>query len=316
MQQVTQIPDSVVRYMSEVLSKGAGDPFVAKVHKRIVRDPLTAVSCPASAIGWQRSLALVLAKKYALGEDVLGIREHGARIDLVAPAAVGSLLSIPTVFWRTEAVEAALSMDVPSGAKIHREMMKSSAMCFVLQSGAPCLTTREAHGAPLDVMMLTDLSGIDDEMWKGTLTNSLGIISYGVPEERPARVVCGHTEVPWGSKLEEVESIEFWFKLLAYMNIEGTSSRADFPTRKKSKAAAAAKGAKRPNVSVVSLPVPPRTHHPPNSAGGDPVDWSCRWLVSGHYRLLPGGRITYVKPYVKGPANKPFRPRAYDVRRR
>jgi hypothetical protein len=42
------------------------------------------------------------------------------------------------------------------------------------------------------------------------------------------------------------------------------------------------------------------------------VDWSCRWLVRGHWRRIENGaRVTWVVPHVKGPESKPLkRPRA------
>ena len=37
------------------------------------------------------------------------------------------------------------------------------------------------------------------------------------------------------------------------------------------------------------------------------VDWSCRWIVRGHWRRLEEGRQTYVRPHLKGPEGKPLR---------
>jgi hypothetical protein len=54
-------------------------------------------------------------------------------------------------------------------------------------------------------------------------------------------------------------------------------------------------------------------------AGDDAVEWSCRWLVRGHWHLYhtrEGVRPRWVDPYVKGPDDKPFKaPRAtvYEV---
>jgi len=48
------------------------------------------------------------------------------------------------------------------------------------------------------------------------------------------------------------------------------------------------------------------------------VDWSCRWIVNGHWRnqYHPStGRheLTFVEPYVKGPSDKPLRVPAHTV---
>jgi hypothetical protein len=72
-----------------------------------------------------------------------------------------------------------------------------------------------------------------------------------------------------------------------------------------------------PDVQVIALrqyadPVAPA--HPDAPAPTD-VDWSCRWLVRGHwhhYRTGPGRQYLtqrYVQPFVKGPADKPLRDR-------
>jgi hypothetical protein len=51
---------------------------------------------------------------------------------------------------------------------------------------------------------------------------------------------------------------------------------------------------------------------------GEPVDWSCRWIVDGHWRnqyhpSTGKHELTFVQPYVKGPADKPLRVPAHTV---
>jgi len=43
-----------------------------------------------------------------------------------------------------------------------------------------------------------------------------------------------------------------------------------------------------------------------------PVDWSCRWIVDGHWRRqwhpsLNRHELTYIEPYIKGPEDRPLR---------
>ena len=62
---------------------------------------------------------------------------------------------------------------------------------------------------------------------------------------------------------------------------------------------------------VVSL----RAHHYEqrrDQAGGGPIDWSCRWLVRGHWRnqFYPASddhRTIWIEPHVKGPDDKPMK---------
>jgi len=60
-----------------------------------------------------------------------------------------------------------------------------------------------------------------------------------------------------------------------------------------------------PEVRVVLLR---RVKHITEPTGGHhEVDWSCRWIVQGHRRRLADGRVTWVRPYLKGPDGKPLR---------
>lgn len=46
------------------------------------------------------------------------------------------------------------------------------------------------------------------------------------------------------------------------------------------------------------------------------VDWSCRWIVSGHWRNQPykeGHKLLYILPYVKGPDDKPLKTPTHTV---
>lgn len=51
---------------------------------------------------------------------------------------------------------------------------------------------------------------------------------------------------------------------------------------------------------------------------GEPVEWSCRWVVSGHWRnqYHPSDgkhELQYILPYVKGPEDKPLRIPSHTV---
>lgn len=63
------------------------------------------------------------------------------------------------------------------------------------------------------------------------------------------------------------------------------------------------------DVKVVQLR---RFDNQPNNQTVDTntVDWSCRWVVNGHWRNQPykhERRLIYIMPYVKGPSDKPLR---------
>jgi hypothetical protein len=63
-----------------------------------------------------------------------------------------------------------------------------------------------------------------------------------------------------------------------------------------------------PFVRVVDLRA--RDYRRPEEAEGQPVEWSCRWLVRGHwhrYHTREGLQSRWLLPYVKGPEDKPLR---------
>jgi hypothetical protein len=64
-----------------------------------------------------------------------------------------------------------------------------------------------------------------------------------------------------------------------------------------------------PTVKVVELRRLESSPHSPTDEPGS-VDWSCRWVVGGHWRNQPykdRHELIYILPYVKGPADKPLR---------
>jgi hypothetical protein len=68
-------------------------------------------------------------------------------------------------------------------------------------------------------------------------------------------------------------------------------------------------------VNIVTL----RRAAPRRYDEGDPrqVEWSHQWLVTGHWRHLQSGRVTWVSPYIKGPTDKPLiiKDRLYKLER-
>ncbi len=72
------------------------------------------------------------------------------------------------------------------------------------------------------------------------------------------------------------------------------------------------------DVQVVALR---RVEHEARPAGSTDREWTCRWVVGGHWRHQPyktGRRVIFISPYIKGPADKPLRQhgvRVYKVQR-
>lgn len=68
------------------------------------------------------------------------------------------------------------------------------------------------------------------------------------------------------------------------------------------------KGARVDSVILVQLPI---RHHAHNGKGTIPIDWSHRWIVSGHWRkqwyaTSETHRPKWIAPHIKGPDDKPL----------
>lgn len=72
-------------------------------------------------------------------------------------------------------------------------------------------------------------------------------------------------------------------------------------------------------VSTVKVIQLRRTEHQqhPNSESSESVEWSCRWIVNGHWRNQPYAngehKLIYILPYVKGPEDKPLKVPTHTV---
>lgn len=74
----------------------------------------------------------------------------------------------------------------------------------------------------------------------------------------------------------------------------------------------AAERANLPHTDIVVVTLR-RPEHQDRDGEVREVEWSHRWLVSGHWRRWPSKdgtiRLVWVNPYIKGPADKPFIPK-------
>jgi hypothetical protein len=97
------------------------------------------------------------------------------------------------------------------------------------------------------------------------------------------------------------------------MGMEITSIRTELPGRQGAKRAATLK---HKLINVVTLRRPEHKNSGKASATPRHIDWSCTWLVRGHYRKAPHGGTyadgrdeTWVRPHIKGPDGLPLRAR-------
>lgn len=69
------------------------------------------------------------------------------------------------------------------------------------------------------------------------------------------------------------------------------------------------------DVKVVQLRrIEPQAHG--SVSENESVDWSCRWIVGGHFRnqhVREGRKLIFINPHIKGPADKPLKVPTHTV---
>lgn len=113
---------------------------------------------------------------------------------------------------------------------------------------------------------------------------------------------------PLANQLERLRLIETTLRLMREFRPASrysTRERPDRATRKRARRA----GLPEREIHVVRL----RREQSPSERIGGAVNYSHRFVVSGHWRnqwypSLSAHRQTWISPYVKGPDDKPFRP--------
>lgn len=113
------------------------------------------------------------------------------------------------------------------------------------------------------------------------------------------------------SMVEDRKVIAAFWTLIHQDGIAATvTEKAPRAAARRSERAGVAKGLS--DVRVVRLRKVERTAPDDDGEGAPTREWSHRWIVSGHWRWQPYGegrklrRLTYVRPHVKGPADKPL----------
>lgn len=111
---------------------------------------------------------------------------------------------------------------------------------------------------------------------------------------------------------------EKMLKFFAFLNSPYTVINKHRPERAARREALRAGVVEEPEVHVVTLRQPVATTQ--ESSSSKSVNWQHRWWVRGHFRAqwvpsLEGHRLTWIAPYVKGPAGLEFKSAVYVVSR-
>lgn len=117
--------------------------------------------------------------------------------------------------------------------------------------------------------------------------------------------------------VRRVEQMRYIAACMVFMNQRILVQHRERPDRSTRRRLERAGWEHDPEVKVITLRRASSASDRPD-AGHEPVDWSCRWVVSGHWRqqFYPSTgehRPVFVLPYVKGPESKPLKAPAERV---
>jgi hypothetical protein len=103
-------------------------------------------------------------------------------------------------------------------------------------------------------------------------------------------------------------SVARWLKALWTISGQRISEASDIRPDRPRLRRAQRVGLLEPTVRVISLR---RSEHTPRDSSDAPVDWSHRWIVSGHWRnqwrpSVQQHRLQWIDDHVKGPDDKPL----------
>ncbi len=141
-----------------------------------------------------------------------------------------------------------------------------------------------------------------------TMSWEFGHTQEALLEEFPVTRKDGEPE--YASLYCEVQALAACFALLGQRIL--TSQRAEYTTRADQKRLDRVSPHHDNGIRVVALRKAFSRVSGADRQSGDPIDWSCRWLVNGHWRKqwypsLGIHQPLYILPYWKGPEDAPIK---------
>ena len=133
--------------------------------------------------------------------------------------------------------------------------------------------------------------------------------TYNLPQDMPLSIIITElAKVPDSNAEAMASKLKLLASMLAFLE-QKILVRERVPSPRAVRRRLNIQEPEKGLVNVVKLR---RVLRSPSRDSSMPVDWSCQWLVSGHWRdqWYPKSRThrpTWIMPHVKGPPNKPFR---------
>jgi hypothetical protein len=147
--------------------------------------------------------------------------------------------------------------------------------------------------------------------------------SFGVEETLDDLIERGKTQVPekdWSVTLPIIRSITSillagcaWLKQRVVVSTSGHIER-----HRRKQLALEHRAPLQTDVKIIELRRSEPSSHPATAGSREQVDWTCRWIVNGHFRNQyhpsTGKReLKYIGAHVKGPGDKPLKVPTHTV---
>lgn len=256
------------------------------------------------------------------------------------------LLTTATPFaWSDESVQAALaaSASIPGDAVLNRWNLPESSAWWHLDTPLPWRTTDPDRPIralnfgwfrnQFAIVCWTDpepgmLRILPSQVWQWLDGETLDEMKARTRQEHidrygPGGEFAGAPQVGLETFCEATDRVSRLILAgIAWLGQKVLLADAAHVERHRRKAFDRATGQTLDGVRVVQLRKTEGPHHPHESTGHE-VEWSCRWIVDGHWRNQACGakrgdrKLIYVHPYVKGPGDKPLvaKTKVYEVSR-
>lgn len=241
-------------------------------------------SVPVPVVALTTAMQLQMAMPYLWRRDIMNAVLTSPPLPAHVPSR--SLLPFPLMYWSLE-----VAHPVVGAGGLKREI---NWFCIIEQGES--------------FAILYDLSPSPEQQRAGErITISGGKVEYG--EEFP----------PAGLFVPRNSIGMIVLKMLAFLHspyVTTESGKMPRGLRRRCLGSGVPAAETEQLINVLSL----RQAQKESEARGGTRDWQHQWWVAGHYRAqwIPSEqahRVIWIAPYIKGPADKPFVERVYDVKR-
>jgi len=226
-----------------------------------------------------------------------------------------TLLAAQVYLWSHEMREIAWDMPLPRHI-IARDQMPYPLLFFCYETALP--VKNDVEGAEMNWMLLAHSTGATGDSGGINICHDI-TLHDGSSSRIVGAAIKYNTTYPTDIPEESLTPTTQILGMLAFINSPfiDTSSHAMPRTIRRELQRTGNSQLADLQTTVVTLRRKQATTSK-NENGEETQEWSARWWVSGHIRAqwypsLKAHKLIFIAPYIKGPENKPIRPKTYMV---